>query len=240
MLKAPWGWVGVPIRLGEVNGCCLASSEGREAVIKPQKLPWSCACKHCGVNVPPSGPPSRLKGLLGRRVRKYSGLRDSDTEGLRGETGMGLMQRARWRPRGKGTEKTETEMWKERKRQTKRTLKTETEVQKQRRTGTGQRGGAQNSDGADGRGSGADWKERSSADATAVALGPQAPTFPMGLLIKRLYPSILVLINSRSPGERVAVCAVTPLCPFPGTVFSHCHYLLFSFVAGGSVCSLTS
>lgn len=52
----------------------------------------------------------------------------------------------------------------------------------QRRTGAG-RGGAQDPDGADCRGSGADWKE-GSADATAVALGPQVPAFPMGLLMK--------------------------------------------------------
>lgn len=77
----------------------------------------------------------------------------------------------------------------------------------QRRTGQG--GGVQDSDGADCRGSGADWKE-GTADATAVALGPQAPAFPTGLLMKQLYPSILVLISLGSPGEGVGKLSTSP------------------------------
>lgn len=90
------GVSGSPQQAGQMTGCRLASSEDREGVIKLQKLPWSCACRHCGVNVPPSGPLSRLKGVLGRRVRtdgRTAGLRDA--EGLRGETGMEQMQRGR-------------------------------------------------------------------------------------------------------------------------------------------------
>lgn len=55
---------GSPQQAGQMTGCRLASSEGREGGIKLQKLPWSCACRHCGVNVPPSGPLSRLEGVV--------------------------------------------------------------------------------------------------------------------------------------------------------------------------------
>lgn len=106
-----------------MTGCRLASSEDREGVIKLQKLPWSCACRHCGVNVPPSGPLSRLKGVLGRRVRTDAGL--SDAQGLRGETGMGQMPKANRRPREKGTEKAGDRCGRtERQRKAERTLKT--------------------------------------------------------------------------------------------------------------------
>lgn len=97
-------------------------------------------------------------------------------------------------------------------------------------TRTGQGGGAQDSDGADCRGSGADWKE-GTADATAVALGPQAPAFPMGLLMKRLYPSILVLISLGSPGEGVGKLSPSPPRPSPGSLCC-LLCLLFRFVAG--------
>lgn len=90
-----------------MTGCRLASSEDGEGVIKLQKLPWSCACRHCGVNVPPSGPLSRLKGVLGRRVRMDAGLRDA--EGLREKTGMLQdAEKANWRPRKMGAEKVGT------------------------------------------------------------------------------------------------------------------------------------
>lgn len=110
-------------------------------------------------------------------MRKYAGLRVSDTEGLRGEAGMGRMhggkdgdaggkgqkrqrQKCGRRDRDKGTRDGDIRHL-EGRRKTERTLKTETEtkVQMQRRTGTGQGGGAQDSDGADCRGSEADWKE---------------------------------------------------------------------------------
>lgn len=81
------------------------------------------------MNVPPSGPLSRLKGVLGRRVEMDAGLRDA--EGLRGDTGMGQdAERANLRPREKGTEKMGTGVEGEREtgRQRGRTLKTETEV----------------------------------------------------------------------------------------------------------------
>ena len=113
------GVSGSPQQAGQMTGCRLASSEDGEGVIKLQKLPWSCACRHCGMNVPPSGPLSRLKGVLGRRVEMDAGLRDA--EGLRGDTGTGQdAERANLRPREKGTEKAGTGVEGERDREAER------------------------------------------------------------------------------------------------------------------------
>lgn len=102
--------MGGPQQAGQMTGCRLAGSEDRQGGIKPQKLPWSCACRHCGVNVPPSGLLSRLKES--EKVCRAESQRHRGAE--RGGRDGTDAWRERWRCRGKGTEKTETEMWKER------------------------------------------------------------------------------------------------------------------------------
>lgn len=119
------GVSGSPQQAGRMTGCRLASSEDREGVIKLQKLPWSCACRHCGVNVPPSGRLCRLKGVLGRRVRMDAGLRDA--EGLGGEIGMGMVQRGQTGTPGRRGQTRLGQVWKVR----------ETETDRFRETGEG-------------------------------------------------------------------------------------------------------
>lgn len=88
--KGPTGVSGRPQQARQMTGCCLAGpwAGGGE---KSQKQPRACACKHCSVKVPPSGPQSlsRLgwgggEGWAGRRVRTPRG-RETET------------QRERWR-----------------------------------------------------------------------------------------------------------------------------------------------
>lgn len=69
----------------QMTGCCLAGlrAGGGE---KSQKQPRACACRHCSVKVPPSGPQSRSKlgcgeGLGREGSKETQGLRDRDTEG---------------------------------------------------------------------------------------------------------------------------------------------------------------
>lgn len=63
-----------------MTDCCPAGS-GLRAGKKSQKQPWSCARRHCSVNVPPSGPWS-LSRLSGGRAgsKEMRGPRDRDTD----------------------------------------------------------------------------------------------------------------------------------------------------------------
>lgn len=82
--ESPAGVSGSPQQAGQMTGCRagLGTGGGEES----QEQPWPRACRHCGVNIPPSGPRS-LSGLVGggKVAREGSeetwGLRDRDTEG---------------------------------------------------------------------------------------------------------------------------------------------------------------
>lgn len=83
--KGPTGVSGRPQQARQMTGCCLAGpwAGGGE---KSQKQPRACACKHCSVKVPPSGPQSLSRlgwggGGLGREESEDTqGPRDRDTE----------------------------------------------------------------------------------------------------------------------------------------------------------------
>lgn len=96
----------------------------------------------------------------------------------------------------------------------------------------GQGGGAQDSDGADCRGSGADWKE-GSADAAAVAPGS---CFPCGAL-NEVIASIKSGIDQLGEPCRRNCCECSP-SPLSLSRCCHCHLLclLFSFVAEDNAC----
>lgn len=79
------GVSGRPEQARQMTGCCLAGP-GAGGGEKSQKQPWACACRHCSVKVPPSGPQSlsRLgwgEGLGREGSEETQGLRDRDTDG---------------------------------------------------------------------------------------------------------------------------------------------------------------
>lgn len=78
--EGPTGVSGSPRQAGQMTDC--RASLGTGGGEKSQEQPWPCACRHCGVNIPPSGPRSRLVGgEVGREGSEETwGPRDRDTD----------------------------------------------------------------------------------------------------------------------------------------------------------------
>lgn len=81
--ESPIGVSGSPQQAGQMTDCRAGLGTGGGE--KSQTQPWPCACRHCGVNIPPSGPRSlsRLVGgrWAGREVRRRGG-RETETQGV--------------------------------------------------------------------------------------------------------------------------------------------------------------